>query len=132
MFSKVAKTLFGSRNDRIIKKLRQRVPRINKLEPELQALDDDALRARTDQFRARLEAGETLDQLLEEAFAVCREAAVRGGPLVILFSHELEASQRAVVDAGGEITKEIVSFPGGRRFQFVDPAGNELAVWSDK
>ena len=53
-----------------------------------------------------------------------------GGALVILYSDDLEASQQAVVDAGGTVAKEIFSFPGGRRFHFRDPAGNELAVWS--
>lgn len=56
----------------------------------------------------------------------------RGGPLVILYSDDLEASQSAVAEAGGKIAQEIFSFPGGRRFQFLDPSGNELAVWSDK
>lgn len=57
---------------------------------------------------------------------------VRGGPLVILYSADLEASGRAVQQAGGVIVKDTFSFPGGRRFHFTDPAGNELAVWSDK
>ena len=77
MLSKIVKALFGSRNDRIIKKLGQRVARINRLEPEMQALDDAALRQKTDEFKQRLADGETLDQLLDEAFAVCREASVR-------------------------------------------------------
>ncbi|MDJ0777469.1 MAG: preprotein translocase subunit SecA [Gammaproteobacteria bacterium] len=77
MLSKAIKAVFGSRNDRIVKKLNQRVGRINQLEPELQALDDAALRAKTEEFRQRLAAGESLDQLLDEAFAVCREASVR-------------------------------------------------------
>lgn len=55
-----------------------------------------------------------------------------GGPLVILYSGDLEKSLASVKDAGGKISKEIFSFPGGRRFEFLDPAGNELAVWSDK
>lgn len=55
-----------------------------------------------------------------------------GGPLVILFSDDLEASLQAVRDAGGEIVTEPFEFPGGRRFHFTDPSGNELAVWSDK
>jgi len=54
----------------------------------------------------------------------------RGGPLVILYSDDLEASLQAVRDAGGEIVTEPFEFPGGRRFHFTDPAGNELAVWS--
>lgn len=61
------------------------------------------------------------------------DAAVRaGGPLVILFSEDLEASVRAVREAGGTVTTEPFSFPGGRRFHFTDPSGNELAVWSER
>ena len=54
------------------------------------------------------------------------------GPLAILFSNDLEATEKQVTAAGGKIVKPIFSFPGGRRFHFSDPAGNELAVWSDK
>lgn len=53
-----------------------------------------------------------------------------GGPLVILYSDDLEASAEAVTSAGGTIVDPISGFPGGRRFRFSDPAGNELAVWS--
>ena len=53
-----------------------------------------------------------------------------GGPLVILYSEDLEGSVEAVTAAGGTISEPIYSFPGGRRFHFADPAGNELAVWS--
>jgi len=77
MLSKIIKTLFGSRNDRIIKQLQQRVHGINKFEPELQVLDDAQLRQKTDQLKQRFADGETLEQLLAEAFAVCREASVR-------------------------------------------------------
>ena len=52
-------------------------------------------------------------------------------PLVILYAHDLEAMEAKVRAAGGTITKPIFSFPGGRRFHFKDPAGNELAVWSE-
>jgi len=55
-----------------------------------------------------------------------------GGPLVILYSENLEASVEAVTACGGTIFKQIYSFPGGRRFHFLDPAGNHLAVWSDR
>jgi uncharacterized protein len=55
-----------------------------------------------------------------------------GGPLVVLYSNDLEASLAAVRAAGGTIVKEPFSFPGGRRFQFKDPSGNELAVWSER
>lgn len=53
-----------------------------------------------------------------------------GGLTVVLFSRDLEASREAVVNAGGEITREIFDFPGGRRFHFRDPSGNELGVWA--
>jgi predicted enzyme related to lactoylglutathione lyase len=60
------------------------------------------------------------------------DEVVRGGPLVILYAVDLEATEAAVRAAGGTIVQEIFSFPGGRRFHFLDPAGNELAVWSDR
>ena len=53
-------------------------------------------------------------------------------PLVVLYASNLEAARERVIKAGGRISKEIVSFPGGRRFHYVDPAGNQLGVWSDK
>ena len=52
-------------------------------------------------------------------------------PLVILYAHDLEAMLARVVAAGGRVVRPIFSFPGGRRFHFADPAGNELAVWSE-
>ena len=52
-------------------------------------------------------------------------------PLPVLYSADIERSLAAVVEAGGKIVKPIFEFPGGRRFHFVDPAGNELAVWSE-
>jgi predicted enzyme related to lactoylglutathione lyase len=55
-----------------------------------------------------------------------------GGPLVVLYSSALEKTQASVAEKGGRISKQIFAFPGGRRFQFLDPNGNELAVWSDK
>ena len=69
--------IFGSRNDRILRKLRKQVAKINKLEPEFEALTDEQLRAKTDEFRQRLSAGETLQQILPEAFATVREASKR-------------------------------------------------------
>ena len=77
MVSKLLSKIFGSRNERLIKKMRKTVERINALEPDMEALSDDALRAKTEEFRGRLDAGETLDQLLPEAFAVVREAGKR-------------------------------------------------------
>ena len=55
-----------------------------------------------------------------------------GGPLIVLYSENLEESFHSVAKANGEITKEIFKFPGGRRFEFLDPNGHEMAVWSDK
>ena len=56
---------------------------------------------------------------------------VKGGPLVVLYAQSLEETQRKIVGAGGKILIEIFEFPGGRRFHFADPNGNELAVWSE-
>ncbi len=77
MLGVLARRLFGSANDRAVKSLRKTVERINALEPATSALDEHGLRAKTDEFRQRLDAGETLDDLLVEAFAVVREAAKR-------------------------------------------------------
>ena len=73
----VARKIFGSANDRKLKPLRARVNRINALEPMMEALSDQALKAKTVEFRKRLADGATLDSLLEEAFAVVREASRR-------------------------------------------------------
>lgn len=54
-----------------------------------------------------------------------------GGVLIVFYSKELESTQEKVTAAGGEILKPTFEFPGGRRFHFVDPSGNELAVWSE-
>ena len=76
-FSTLAKQFFGSANERKIRPLWSTVAKINALEPRFVAMSDDELRAQTPAFRARLAAGETLDDLLPEAFAVVREAAKR-------------------------------------------------------
>lgn len=55
-----------------------------------------------------------------------------GSVLVVLYSNNLEGSVERVVQCGARIMKEIFSFPGGRRFHFCDPIGNEFAIWSDK
>lgn len=57
--------------------------------------------------------------------------ADKGSALVILYSATLEDARRRVLEAGGTIKTDIFSFPGGRRFHFIEPSGNELAVWSD-
>ncbi len=77
MISGLLKKIFGSRNDRLIKQYSQTVKRINAFEPAMQALSDEQLRAKTDEFRQRHANGETLDALLPEAFAVVREAGKR-------------------------------------------------------
>ncbi len=69
--------LFGSRNERLLKQYRKTVTQINALEPALEKLSDEALRAKTDEFKLRLTNGETLDALLPEAYAVVREASKR-------------------------------------------------------
>jgi len=69
--------MFGTRSEREVKSLTATVDKIEALEPEYQAMSDQQLRAKTDEFKARLAAGETLDDILPEAFATCREAAVR-------------------------------------------------------
>ncbi|MDH3869841.1 MAG: preprotein translocase subunit SecA, partial [Desulfuromonadales bacterium] len=77
MIGSILKKIVGSKNDRELKKLQQQVDEINALEPSIQALNDAELKAKTVEFRSRLASGETLDDLLSEAFAVVREAAVR-------------------------------------------------------
>lgn len=60
------------------------------------------------------------------------EDVIVNGALVVLYHEDLDSIQSKIVEAGGKISKDIFSFPGGRRFHFDDPSGNELAVWSDK
>lgn len=73
----ILKKIIGSRNDRLLKQYRKTVAQINKLEPAMQALSDEELAAKTDEFKAHLADGKTLDDILVEAFAVVREASVR-------------------------------------------------------
>ena len=73
----IARKLFGSSNDRRIRSYKPRVDAINALEPQMKALSDDALRAKTVEFREQLASGKTLDDILVPAFAVAREAALR-------------------------------------------------------
>ena len=60
------------------------------------------------------------------------EEEIINGALVVLYHQDLNHVRGEILKAGGKISKDIFSFPGGHRFQFLDPAGNELAVWSDK
>lgn len=77
MLGYIAKKIFGSVNDRAVRKLYERVAQINLLEPQMVVLSDGELKAKTTEFKARLKQGETLDDLLPESFAVVREAAKR-------------------------------------------------------
>ncbi|WP_240097499.1 preprotein translocase subunit SecA [Thermomonas flagellata] len=77
MLNSLLTGIFGSRNERLLKQLGGIVRKINALEPQMQALSDEALKAKTPEFRQRIANGESLDKLLPEAFAVCREASVR-------------------------------------------------------
>ncbi|AWB65438.1 hypothetical protein C2869_02855 [Saccharobesus litoralis] len=55
----------------------------------------------------------------------------KGGALVTFYSKELEHTRQAVIDAGGQIVTDLFEFPGGKRFHFTEPCGNEFAVWSE-
>ena len=77
MFDSLLTKIFGSRNDRLVRQYRKKCAAVNKLEPQMQKLTDEELQHKTVEFRERLAKGETLDNLLPEAFAVCREASVR-------------------------------------------------------
>jgi preprotein translocase subunit SecA len=83
MLSTLFKKVFGSRNERLVKQLSQKVASINALEPVMQGLSDEALKAKTEEFKQRYQAGESLDKLLPEAFAVVRE----GGRRVLEMRH---------------------------------------------
>lgn len=77
MLNRIFTNVFGSRNHRVLRRCFKAVEKINALEPQISVLSDENLRAKTDEFRKRVQAGETLDALLPEAFAVVREAAKR-------------------------------------------------------
>lgn len=68
---------------------------------------------------------------LEGGFERSNDAIINGA-LIVLYHEDLEGIKNEIIQAKGRITKDIFSFPGGRRFHFQDPSGNELAVWSDK
>ena len=77
MISGLLTRIFGSRNQRLLKQYQRTVERVNALETQTASLTDEQLKAKTDEFRGRVAGGESLDQLLPEAFAVVREAARR-------------------------------------------------------
>lgn len=71
------------------------------------------------------------DSGLEGGFEKSDEDIVNG-VLIVLYHENLDSIKNNILSSGGKISKDIFSFPGGRRFHFIDPSGNELAVWSDK
>ena len=77
MFNRLLTSVFGSRNERLLRQLGGIVKKINALEPQMQALSDAELQAKTPEFQQRVAKGESLDKILPEAFAVCREASHR-------------------------------------------------------
>ena len=95
--------LFGNSNERQLRRMRPIVARINAMEPDLQALDDAALKARSDDFRSRLAAGATLDDILPEAFAVCRE----GGRRFLKMRHYDVQLMGGMVLNGGNIAEMV-------------------------
>ena len=108
MFTRILTRIFGSRNDRLIKRYNKTVLRINALEPAVSALTDDGLREKTAEFKQRLAQGEVLDDLLPEAFAVVREAGkgqnalrVQTEYLQVLPDRDLARTDRQVVITEG-------------------------------
>src|SRR3984885_4765089 len=95
--------LFGNSNERQIRRMRPIVARINEMEPALQALSDDELRAKTDEFRARLVEGQTLEDVLPEAFAACRE----GGRRFLKMRHYDVQLMGGMVLHGGNIAEMV-------------------------
>jgi preprotein translocase subunit SecA len=77
MVQKILAKIFGTSHNREMKRIQPTVDKINQLEPQMQKLSDDQLKAKTEEFKSRLQKGETVEQILPEAFAVCREASVR-------------------------------------------------------
>ena len=77
MIGNLVKNIFGSKNERELKKIQPTIEVINQLEPEFQQLSDDQFPSKTAEFKERLAKGETLDEILPEAFAAVREASVR-------------------------------------------------------
>ena len=72
------------------------------------------------------------DGRLSGGFARVEKMPASLAPLVVIYSGQLEVVEEAILENGGRITKQTFDFPGGRRFHFKDPAGNQLAVWSDR
>jgi len=60
------------------------------------------------------------------------ESEIKNGALIVLYHTNLQSIKNKIIDSNGTISKDIFSFPGGQRFHFIDPSGNELAVWSDQ
>lgn len=83
------------------------------------------------QYSAFVQAGEqSLSGSIEGGFYKVEQMPAQGAVLVVFYSNDLNATQTKIETAGGSITKPVFDFPGGQRFHFVDPNGNEFAVWS--
>ena len=106
MFGALARRLFGSANDRYVKSLGPIVSAINEIEPQLEAISDEELRARTQRFKEQLANGTELDDILVEAFATVREAAKR--TLGQLFFETLSACPQLVVGHRFELRLDLV------------------------
>ena len=109
--NKILTKVFGSNAERELKRMTPIVETINELEPEMKALSDDALVAKTPEFKKRLEAGESLDDILPEVFAVCREGESVGGPLV---GPREQATASACPRTRGRTRRPPTSTRGGR------------------
>ena len=94
----IIQKIFGTRSEREVKKLMPLVTRIESMEDEMKALTDEQLREKTDEFRKRYQGGEDLDDLLPEAFAVCREAAEKGADLLVTHHPLIFHAPKSVTD----------------------------------
>src|SRR3546814_13263012 len=99
MINSLLTRVFGSRNERLLRQLQKSVVRINALEPEIKALDDDTLKGKTAEFQRRIADGQSLDSVLPEAFAVCRGASRR----VLGMRHSDEIGRAACRERVGQV-----------------------------
>ena len=97
MINKLLTRVFGSRNDRLLRQLERIVAKVNALEPEMQKLSDEALKAKTGEFQQRIAGGEALDKVLPEASAVCREASHR---VMVMLHYDVQLIGRMVLHLG--------------------------------
>ena len=103
----IMRKIFGTRSQREVKRLQPLVDQIEALEPTCRKLSDGELAAKTKEFQERYQKGETLDALLPEAFAVCREAAEKGADLIVTH-HPLIFHPRKAVTDGDDVGRSIL------------------------